>query len=200
MAIRNFTNLSLSPPFLRRSSPHNFTYILTSRTRTAPSLRLHSLSVATSPRRRRVGISFALASSDGIPPGGKGGGGGGGGGGDGEGEEEEDRKKNKAEAIVVLAEAGRTTESLPKDLAAAIAAGRVPAGIVERFLELEKSAVVRWLMQFGGFRERLLGDDLFLAKVAMECGVGIFTKVFISFFPFFFFVLLTCHAFSTTWT
>ncbi|KAG0503133.1 hypothetical protein HPP92_003205 [Vanilla planifolia] len=38
------------------------------------------------------------------------------------------------------------------------------------------SPIFRWLMQFGGFKERLLADDLFLAKVAMECGVGIFTK------------------------
>lgn len=178
MAIQNFTNLSTPPPFLRRSPPHNFAYILTS----APSLRLHpSLSfAATSPLRPRRGlrISVAFASSDGIPPGGHGGGGGGGGDGHGEGgeEEEEDREKNRAEAIVVLAEAGRSTESLPKDLAAAIAAGRVPAVIVQRFLELEKSAVLRWLLQFGGFKERLLADDLFLAKVAMECGVGIFTK------------------------
>ena len=179
MAIRNFTNLSTPSPFLRRSPPLNFTYILTCRTCTAPSLRFHS------PRRRRsLGISVAFASSGGIPPGGHdGGGGGGGGGGDGhEGGEEEDREKNRAEAIAVLAEAGRSTESLPKDLAAAIAAGRVPAVIVERFLEMEKSAVLRWLMQFGGFKERLLADDLFLAKMAMECGVGIFTKVFFSSF------------------
>ncbi|KAL6976296.1 hypothetical protein U1Q18_025084, partial [Sarracenia purpurea var. burkii] len=33
-----------------------------------------------------------------------------------------------------------------------------------------------WLLQFSGFKERLLADDLFFAKVAMECGVGIFTK------------------------
>ncbi|XP_022982741.1 protein RETICULATA-RELATED 4, chloroplastic-like [Cucurbita maxima] len=172
MAIRNFTNLSTPSPFLRRSPPLNFTYILTCRTCTAPSLRFHS------PRRRRsLGISVAFASSGGIPPGGHDRGGGGGGGGDGhEGGEEEDREKNRAEAIAVLAEAGRSTESLPKDLAAAIAAGRVPAVIVERFLEMEKSAVLRWLMQFGGFKERLLADDLFLAKMAMECGVGIFTK------------------------
>ncbi|XP_008227354.2 PREDICTED: protein RETICULATA-RELATED 4, chloroplastic [Prunus mume] len=31
-------------------------------------------------------------------------------------------------------------------------------------------------MQFAGFRERLLADDLFFAKVFMECGVGLFTK------------------------
>ena len=50
-----------------------------------------------------------------------------------------------------------------------------------RFAELEKSPIFRWLLQFGGFKERLLADDLFLAKVAMECGVGVFTKV-LSFF------------------
>ncbi|KAL0645001.1 hypothetical protein Bca4012_043292 [Brassica carinata] len=41
----------------------------------------------------------------------------------------------------------------------------------------ERSVVMRWLMQFAGFRERLLADDLFLAKLAMECGVGFFTQV-----------------------
>ena len=75
---------------------------------------------------------------------------------------------------------GRSLESLPKDLAAAIEAGRVPGSIVSRYLDLEKSAVFRWLLQFGGFKERLLADDLFLTKVAIECGVGIFTKVCIS--------------------
>ncbi|XP_040994931.1 protein RETICULATA-RELATED 4, chloroplastic-like [Juglans microcarpa x Juglans regia] len=84
--------------------------------------------------------------------------------------------KNREEAIMVLAEAGRLLESLPKDLRAAIEAGKVPGSVVERFLELEKSGLFRWLMQFGGFRERLLADDLFLAKVGIECGVGIFTK------------------------
>lgn len=72
---------------------------------------------------------------------------------------------------------GRSLDSLPEDLAAAIEAGKVPGSIVYRYFELEKSAVFRWLLQFGGFKERLLADDLFLAKVAMECGVGIFTKV-----------------------
>ncbi|KAM1018198.1 hypothetical protein ACFX13_040467 [Malus domestica] len=75
-----------------------------------------------------------------------------------------------------MAEAGRSSESLPKDLAAAIKAGRVPGLIVKRFFELEKSAVFRWLLGFDGFKERLLADDLFLTKVGIECGVGIFTK------------------------
>nr|KJB09375.1 hypothetical protein B456_001G137600 [Gossypium raimondii] len=92
------------------------------------------------------------------------------------GDDENAGDKNRKEAMIVLAEAGRSTESLPKDLAAAIQAGRIPGSVIERFLGLEKSGLMRWLMQFGGFKERLLADDLFLAKVAMECGVGIFTK------------------------
>ncbi|KAF7824598.1 protein RETICULATA-RELATED 4, chloroplastic-like [Senna tora] len=101
------------------------------------------------------------------------GGSGGGGGGDGGAD---DREHNREEAMLVLAEVGRSLESLPADLAAAIKEGRVPGSIVRRFFDLEKSGVFRWLLNFGGFKERLLADDLFLAKVAMECGVGIFTK------------------------
>ncbi|RRT78195.1 hypothetical protein B296_00027465, partial [Ensete ventricosum] len=111
------------------------------------------------------------------------GGAGGGGGGGGGGEEESSGRKNRLEALLVLAEAGRSLESLPKDLAAAIEAGRIPGSIVQRFFELEKSPVFRWLLQFGGFKERLLADDLFLTKVAIECGVGIFTKVLSSSIP-----------------
>ncbi|PQM35253.1 protein RETICULATA-RELATED 4 chloroplastic [Prunus yedoensis var. nudiflora] len=81
-----------------------------------------------------------------------------------------------AEALLVLAESKRGLESLPKDLAAAIQAGRIPGSVVTRYFELEKSGLFKWLMQFAGFRERLLADDLFFAKVFMECGVGLFTK------------------------
>ncbi|CAN1813872.1 Protein RETICULATA-RELATED 4, chloroplastic [Linum perenne] len=117
--------------------------------------------------------------------GGTGGGGGGiGSGGGGGGDDDDAGSQNRTESLLALAEvllywlrrADRTLESLPKDLAAAIEAGRVPGAILRRFFELEKSAFLRWLLQFGGFKERLLADDLFLAKVAMECGVGIFTK------------------------
>jgi len=45
---------------------------------------------------------------------------------------------------------------LPKDLAAE--AGRVLGSIASRYLELEKSPVFRRLLQFGGFKERLLAD------------------------------------------
>ncbi|KAL5766501.1 hypothetical protein ACOSP7_017118 [Xanthoceras sorbifolium] len=97
-----------------------------------------------------------------------------GGGNGGEGDNAGDR--NREEAMMVLAEAQRSLESLPKDLAAAIRDGKIPGAVLTRFFELEKSGLMRWLMQFGGFKERLLADDLFLAKVGMECGVGIFTK------------------------
>lgn len=77
---------------------------------------------------------------------------------------------------MVLAEAGRSIESLPKDLKAAIEDGKIPGSIILKYFELEKVPFFAWLMKFGGFKERLLADDLFLAKVFMECGVGMFTK------------------------
>lgn len=76
----------------------------------------------------------------------------------------------------MLAQLGRKLESLPSDLAAAVEGGRVTGEIVRRFAEMEGSALLRWLLQFQGFRERLLADDLFLAKLAMECGVGVIAK------------------------
>ncbi|XP_050160433.1 protein RETICULATA-RELATED 4, chloroplastic-like [Malus sylvestris] len=88
----------------------------------------------------------------------------------------DDQDRNKAEALAAMAEAGRSLESLPKDLAAAIEAGLVLGLIVKRFFQLKKSAVFRWLLGFDGFKEQLLADDLFLTKVGIECGVGIFTK------------------------
>ncbi|OEL28856.1 Protein RETICULATA-RELATED 4, chloroplastic [Dichanthelium oligosanthes] len=112
-----------------------------------------------------------------LPSGGGGGGGGGdegdGGSADGDGD---DASVNRREALFVLAQLGRKLETLPADLAAAVEGGRVPGEIVRRFADLEASPVFRWLLQFGGFKERLLADDLFLTKVAIECGVGIFTK------------------------
>lgn len=120
-------------------------------------------------------MAFSGGNDGNYGSGGNGGGGGGGGGGgdDGEGDAEE---KNRTEALLALANVGRSLDSLPKDIAAAIEAGRIPGSIIRRYFELEKSAVFRWLLQFGGFKERLLADDLFLTKVGIECGVGIFTK------------------------
>ncbi|XP_051143581.1 protein RETICULATA-RELATED 4, chloroplastic-like [Andrographis paniculata] len=107
---------------------------------------------------------------------GRGGGGGGDNSGGGDGDEDKNKKRNKEEALIALTEAGRSLESLPNDLKAAIEDGRIPGSIVLRYFDLEKSGFLSWLMRFGGFKERLLADDLFLAKVAMECGVGMFTK------------------------
>ncbi|KAI3826989.1 hypothetical protein L1987_01050 [Smallanthus sonchifolius] len=146
---------------LRRSTPLNLKLI----THTPNS----HLSLIVN--NRPVPLTVTYSGGNGGDGGIGGGGGGGGGGDDGDAGE-----KNKAEAFLVLAEAGRTLESIPKDIAASIDAGKIPGAIVKRYLELEKSAVFRWLLQFGGFKERLLADDLFLTKVGIECGVGIFTK------------------------
>lgn len=121
-----------------------------------------------------VSTSFSAGNGGGFP----GSGGGGGGGDDGGGGEEEERDRNREEAMLVLAEVGRSMESFPVDLAVAVKAGRVPGSIVRRFFELEESVVFRWLLKFGGFKERLLADDLFLTKLVMECVVVIFTKVY----------------------
>ncbi|XP_023906625.2 protein RETICULATA-RELATED 4, chloroplastic [Quercus suber] len=167
-------------PFLSSSSPPPTSLHL--RLSLSPtSLSLHHNNNNNNPHRHLL-TAFSTANDAVSFPGGdddnnnnnnNGNSGGGGGGGD-EGSSAED--KNREEALMVLAEAGRSLKNLPKDLAAAIEAGRVPGAVVSRFLELEKSQVLRWLMQFGGFKERLLADDLFLAKVFMECGVGMFTK------------------------
>lgn len=144
-----------------------------------PSLRLTRLHLPPLPLASS-GSGGGIAGTggdDGLPPSG-----GGGGGGEGEDEDEDeggdsdDASVNRREALFVLAQLGRKLESLPADLAAAVEGGRVPGEIVRRFAELETSPLFRWLLQFGGFKERLLADDLFLTKVAIECGVGIFTK------------------------
>ncbi|PRQ54823.1 hypothetical protein RchiOBHm_Chr1g0317941 [Rosa chinensis] len=173
--LSNFSAFTTRTPslsyFSSSSSPFPRTTNFTFTTLTKPPT---SLSLATSPSLPRS--SFATCFSSGGPPSSGGGGGGDHGNGGGDGEGGEDRERNKKEAAMAIAEAGRTAESLPKDLAAAVEAGRVPGLIVKRFFELEKSVVFRWLLQFDGFKERLLADDLFLTKVGIECGVGIFTK------------------------
>ncbi|KAL9253979.1 RETICULATA-RELATED 4, chloroplastic-like protein [Drosera capensis] len=139
-------------------------------------LRSPSLTITTA-RRNFLAFSVGGHGGDSGNFGGDGGGEGGGGGGGGEGDNDSgDGDKARREAMMVLSQIGRSLESLPSDLAAAVKEGRIPAEIVMRYVELEKSPVFRWLLQFGGFRERLLADDLFLAKLGMECGVGIFTK------------------------
>ncbi|KFK25521.1 hypothetical protein AALP_AA8G125900 [Arabis alpina] len=150
-------HLASSP---KLSSSSSFTSVISSK-----SISLH----------RRLTITPILSASNGGSDNiGGGGDGGKDNGGDGNGGE--DRERNRNEAMMLLAESGTGLDSLPKDLAAAIEAGRIPGSVITRFLELQSSAVMRWLMQFAGFRERLLADDLFLAKLAMECGVGVFTK------------------------
>ncbi|XP_075078229.1 protein RETICULATA-RELATED 4, chloroplastic [Nicotiana tabacum] len=170
-----------SSPFRTSVSISNAVNTTTARV-TSLSLSMNSRPNFTASRRTFLLLSFAASGGSGGDDnfnggnGGSSGNGGGGGGGGGDNEESGDQKNNKKEALMALTEAGRSLESLPKDMKAAIEDGRIPGSIVLRFFELEKSPLFAWLLQFGGFRERLLADDLFLAKVAMECGVGIFTK------------------------
>ncbi|CAM6112647.1 unnamed protein product [Calypogeia fissa] len=127
-----------------------------------------------------VGVEEEVATGGGDDSGnggaGRGGGGDGSSGGDGGEYEGSANQENKEASLAVLATVGRSLESLPKYLAAAVEQGKIPPAVLERFLDLEKTSFRKWLMQFDGFRERLLADDLFLTKVGIECGVGLFTK------------------------
>ncbi|XP_074292412.1 protein RETICULATA-RELATED 4, chloroplastic-like [Silene latifolia] len=162
----NLTNLNLN----LNNNNHRFLSPRVSLTATTKT----PISISSNVIRRQLLFTagFAFSGDGGGNSGGNGGGGGGGGGGGDDGEV----SRNKEEALMVLGEIGRSVDTLPADMARAIKEGKLSAEIVRRFLNLEKLGFVKWLLQFSGFRERLLADDLFLAKVAMECGVGVFTK------------------------
>ncbi|KAK4476356.1 hypothetical protein RD792_015505 [Penstemon davidsonii] len=147
-------------------SPSSITYPFLSFSKTP-------LSITSPPKPTPHRPSFITYSGDGGDRGSAGGGGGGESNDDGD---DDAGDRNRKEAILALAEVGRSLDTIPKDLAAAIEAGRIPGSIVYRFFELEKSPFLGWLLRFGGFKERLLADDLFLTKVGIECGVGVFTK------------------------
>uniref|UniRef100_A0A8R7JZA9 Uncharacterized protein n=2 Tax=Triticum urartu TaxID=4572 RepID=A0A8R7JZA9_TRIUA len=70
----------------------------------------------------------------------------------------------------------RKISSLPAYLATAVEGCHITGDIVRRFAEMELSPLLRWLLGFRGSRERLLTDDLFIAKLAMEMGVSMIAK------------------------
>ena len=73
----------------------------------------------------------------------------------------------------------RTLESVPADFSRALSTGVVPASAVLTWLAVETNPIRKLLLYAGGagFRERLLGDALFLNKLAIEVGIGICTKL-----------------------
>ncbi|KAI3448858.1 hypothetical protein Pfo_005523 [Paulownia fortunei] len=184
MATTTFSHLTaqffITPtpyPNHHHHSPSSLSYPFLARRFCKTSLSTYPPKLSPLRRPRRASFVTFSGSGGGSVGGGSGAGGGGAGGGGGGGDSEGDAgERNRAEAIMALAEVGRSLDSIPKDLAAAIEAGRIPGSIVYRFFELENSPLLGWLLKFGGFKERLLADDLFLTKVAIECGVGIFTK------------------------
>jgi hypothetical protein len=92
------------------------------------------------------------------------------GGDDGEG----DGGNGAAPAAAILA--GKAIETLPAELAQALKDGKLPAEMLQRYMDMSKNPFLAWLMSFGGFRERLLADPSFMIKVAIEVGIGICTK------------------------
>nr|GMD64750.1 protein RETICULATA-RELATED 4, chloroplastic [Ipomoea batatas] len=164
----------LSPPRFLAAPPPIPIHIRTSiYTITSLSVRPHCFSNSSPVSNRGAFVPLSVDGGDG---GNWSGGHGGGGGNDDDDGEDGNGGENKRETLMALGEAGRSLESLPKDLKAAIEEGRIPGSIVQRYLELRKSKWMSWLLRHGGFKERLLADDLFLIKVFIECGVGLFTK------------------------
>jgi hypothetical protein len=76
----------------------------------------------------------------------------------------------------LLLAAGRSLDTLPLDVAAAVQKGKMAPDMLRRYLDMGKNPVMLWLMQFPGFRERLLADPGFLLKIGIELGIGICTK------------------------
>ncbi|KAF4361044.1 hypothetical protein F8388_016853 [Cannabis sativa] len=135
LSLHNNTSSSSSiNPISHHSFPHRLTLTTT------------NSSIFFTPSFPKIKLTASSAALGGSGGGGGNDSGGGGGGGDGDGDE--NRKRNRGEAIMAMAEANRSLESLPKDMAAAIEAGRLPGSIVKRYFELEKSAVFRWLLGF----------------------------------------------------
>jgi hypothetical protein len=108
-----------------------------------------------------------LSPAGGSPPGNTGSGGGGD---DGEG----NGGNGAGPAAFILT--GKALESLPSELATAYKQGKLPAEILQRYLDLSKNPFLGWLLGIGGFRDRLLADPSFMIKVAIEVGIGICTK------------------------
>jgi len=130
-------------------------------TRSRPSHR-HSMLVVARSSDAEKDLAFGS-----IPPGSNGPTGGGD---DGDG----DGGNGAAPAAAILA--GKAVETLPAELAQALKDGKLPAEILQRYLDMSKNPFFAWLMSFGGFRERLLADPSFMIKVAIEVGIGICTK------------------------
>jgi hypothetical protein len=107
----------------------------------------------------------------GVPPGDIGGSGGTG---DGRGDEGDGNGSGPNGTSAFLA--GKVLESLPSEMAQAVKEGKISAQIIDRYLNLSKNPFLSWLLNFGGFRERLLADPSFMIKVAIEVGIGICTK------------------------
>lgn len=144
--------------------------------------RLHIDARATAPKPARK--TAARNSSGSLPypttETGQGGGGGsgisskesGGGGGDDEGDS---GPSTSYDAGSILAAAGKSLESLPEDLLAALKSGRLPKDVLERYLQLESSLLSPFL-GIQGFRERLLADPSFFVKLGIEIGIGMCAK------------------------
>ncbi|KAL3156509.1 hypothetical protein ABBQ38_000808 [Trebouxia sp. C0009 RCD-2024] len=55
--------------------------------------------------------------------------------------------------------------------------GTVSQDQLQQYMQLEQHPLIRYLLYCPGMKERLLGDSAFLAKLAIEVGMGMVTKI-----------------------
>jgi len=98
----------------------------------------------------------------------------GGGGDSGEGRSEEE----KSDLMSFLSKTGTSLEQVDPKVLSAFEAGRIPAYAVINYLKAYLNPISRVFMRLLPWTmSRILADDLFLYKVALEEGLGIFGKL-----------------------
>jgi len=76
-----------------------------------------------------------------------------------------------------LLAAGKTLDQLPAVLQEAARKGSVSPELLKKYLKLDSNPLFSALLKIPGFRDRMLGDDGFLAKLGIELGIGLFCKL-----------------------
>lgn len=129
------------------------------------------LSLETDQTAAALDPSFAGGSGD-SGPGGSGGGGGG-----GEGESPADAGDEDA-LSALLSRQNAVLADVPADILAAYRSGFVGLDAVANFFSANANWLSRILMGCGsGMRNRFLADKLFLLKICIEEGIGVFGKL-----------------------
>jgi hypothetical protein len=148
-----------------------------------PVLKMGGAAAGRAAGSSKVGLRLAPSDSylNSLNAGGAGGGnkynGGGGGGGGGGGD---DNNNLPAEIVAILGAKNIAASALPKDLAAAVVAGRVGAAEIAAWAELQAGVfrkIFAAMDPSGGIRNRIMANDRFMLVMLLELGIGCVSKM-----------------------